>query len=170
MNKKMGIFAILIAIIALGVGYAAISSVNLNVNNSTATIVPADDNFKVIFKEAATFTNTGDWTVNFTRTDDHNVTFTVTGFTKEGDSTVITLPFTNDSDTLRATLADATINNSNNEYFSVTATSLAGTTLEKKGQSGADGNLVITIQAIKTPVTDTVSTTITATVTATPAN
>ena len=170
MKKGTGIFAIIIAIVALGVGYAAISSVDLNVNGATATATPDDDNFDVIFKEQATFSKTGDGTITYTRTDDHNVTFTLTGFTKKGDSAVITLPFTNDSETLKASLVDAVITNSNSEYFSVSAASLAGTVLNEKGQSGCDSNLVITIEAIKTPIEDEVSTTITAKVTASPQN
>lgn len=171
MKKGTGIFVILISILALGIGYAAISSVDLNINGSTATVTPDDDNFDVIFKAESTFSKTsGVGTVTFTRTDDHNVTFTLTGFTKRGDTATITIPFTNDSETLKAELADALITNSNDEYFTVSATSLAGTVLEEKGQTGSDSSLVLTVTAVKTPVSDEESTTITAKITASPRN
>ena len=170
MKKRTWVFVILAVIVLLGVGYAAIANVNLNVNSSTASMTPDDGSFDVIFKAVDTFSHSGDGSAEFTRTNDHNATFTLTGFTKKGDSAVITLPFTNDSDTLKASLADAVITNSNDEYFTVTATSLAGTVLDEKGGTNPDGQLVITVTAAKTPLDTTVTTTITAQVTASPQN
>ena len=47
MKKKYGVIAILIAIVFLGVGYAVISNVNLNVNGAQAT-VNADQEIQLV--------------------------------------------------------------------------------------------------------------------------
>ena len=170
MKKRTGIFAIIIAVLLLGVGYAAMSGKTLYVNDSTATIAVDDNNFNVVFKTAATFSNTGVGTVVFNRVDDQHVEFTLTGFTKKGDTETITLPFRNDSETLKAALENDVITNSDGNYFRVTATSLAGTLLTEKGTDGDDANLVITVEALKTPVEEDITTTISATLKANPQN
>ena len=170
MKKRTGIFAIIIAILLLGVGYAAMSGQALHVNNAKATVKVDDSNFNVIFRNETTFSKTGAGEIEFDRTDDHNVTFTLTGFTKRGDTAVITLPFRNDSDTLQAVLENATVTNSDGNYFRVTAEPLTGTVLGEKGQADEGANLVITVEAIKTPVENDVTTTITATLNANPKN
>ena len=170
MKKRTGIFAIIIAILVLGVGYAAMSGKTLFVNDSTAKIAVDDNNFNVVFKSNDTFSNTGVGTVEYTRTDDQHIAFTLTGFTKKGDTATITLPFENASDTLKAELENAVITNSDGNYFRVTATNLAGTVLNESGETGDDANLVITVEALKTPVETDITTTITATLKANPKN
>ena len=170
MKKRTGIFAIIIAVLLLGVGYAAMSGKTISVSNATAKLSVDDNNFDVIFRNETTFSKTGVGEITFTRTSDHEVTFTLTGFTKKGDSAVITLPFRNDSDTLKAVLEDAVITNSDGNYFRVTATSLAGTVLNEKGEDGEGANLVITVEALKTPVEADITTTISATLNANPQN
>ena len=82
MKKKYGVIAIIVAILVLGVGYAAISNINLNVTGSTATVSPDQANFVVKYDALNTFTYSGNptgSTVTLTRTDDTTATFTVTG-------------------------------------------------------------------------------------------
>ena len=170
MKKRTGIFAIIIAILVLGVGYAAMSGKTLYVNNSTAKIAVDDNNFNVVFRNDSTFSMTGTGSVTFNRVYDQHVEFTLTGFTKKGDSAVITLPFRNDSDTLKAALENASITNSDGNYFRVTANTLAGTVLDEKGGANEGANLVITVEALKTPVESDITTTISATLKANPQN
>ena len=146
MKKRYGVIAVLIAVIALGVGYAAISNVTLNVNGSQATAEADQDNFVVKY--------------------DAESTFTIEGLTKKGDKVTITYPIINASETLKASLAAPTITNDNTEYFSVTATSpAAGTEL---AANGGTANLVLEVEVIKTPVTDDETANITAAVVASP--
>lgn len=153
MKKRTGIIAILIAIILLGVGYAALSSVTLYVNNSQATVSPDQKNFVVVYDEVSNFSYSGNptgSTVTLTRTDDTHATFNITGLTKKGESVVITYPIINESDTLKASLAAPSIVNDNTEYFTVTSSSpTAGTELAANGGSA---NMVLTVEVIKTPI------------------
>ena len=170
MKSRKIVFLLLLVVLLLGVGYAAITGVTLKVNGSTATITPNESDFDVVFDEQSTFTQTGDGSATFTRTDGHNVTFVLDGFTKKGDKAVITFPFKNMSETLKAQMADAVLTNSNPEYFTVTATSLASVKLNEKDETGSSANLVITVEAIKTPVDEAKTTTITATIDASAQN
>ena len=170
MKKKTGIIAILILILLLGVGYAAIANKNLIVNGS-ATVTPDDSNFVVKFDQQTAFTTntTGapaGATVTTTWTSDTQVGFTVGGLNKQGDVVVITYPILNESPTLGATLANPVISFDNSTYFSVTATLSTNTLAASTGTA----NLVVTITVLKTPVTDDETTTGTVTVTATPTN
>ena len=170
MKKRTSIIAIIIAILILGVGSAVVSNVTLNIGSSTVTMTADQSNFDVVYDVIGNMTQSGNGTATFTRTADHNVSFTVTGFTKKGDTITVTIPFKNMSTTLKADMADAVLTNSNTEYFSVSAVSLASTTLNESGQSGDSANLVITVTAEKTPVSADETTTITGTLVAAPSN
>jgi len=155
MKKRYGVIAILIAIVVLGVGYAAITNITLNVNNSTATANADQANFVVKFDTIDTFEYSGNptgSTVTLARTDDTNATFTIEGLTKQGDSVTITYPIVNESETLKAALAEPTIVNDNSEYFSVEAVS--PTPGAELAVDGGTANLVLEVVVIKTPVTD----------------
>ena len=169
MKKKYGVIAILIAIVFLGVGYAVISNVNLNVNGGQATVNADPANFVVKFDEESTFAYSGNptgSTVELTRIDDKNATFTINGLTKKGDKVTITYPIVNDSEDLKASLAAPSITNDNTDYFTVTTTSpTAGTELAAQGGTA---NLVLEVEVIKTPVEDNETANITATVVASP--
>lgn len=169
MKKKYGVIAILIAVVLLGVGYAVISNVTLNVNGSKATVNADPANFDVKYDEESTFAYTGNptgSTVTLTRTDDTTATFTIEGLTKQGDKVTITYPIINASEHLKASLAAPSITNDNTEYFRVTTSSpTAGTELAANGGST---NLVLEVEVIKTPVADDETANITASVVASP--
>ena len=87
-NKKtlQVVLIALIAVITLGIGYAAISAVNLVINgNATASV--NQENFKVHFTQAQSITgSTGaSGTSNIDSQDDTKAMFDVTGLTKVGD-------------------------------------------------------------------------------------
>ena len=169
MKKKYGVIAIIVAILVLGVGYAAISNINLNVTGSTATVSPDQANFVVKYDALNTFTYSGNptgSTVTLTRTDDTTATFTVTGLTKKGDKVTITYPIVNESPTLAASLAAPTITNDNSTYFSVTSTSPAANT--ELAENGGTANLVLVVEVIKTPAAADQTANITAQVVASP--
>lgn len=169
MKKRYGVIAILVAIVVLGVGYAAISNITLNVNGSQATVEVDPDNFVVKFDEESTFSYSGNPTgsdVTLTRANDTTATFTIEGLSKKGDSVTITYPIVNESETLKASLAAPTITNDNSEYFSVTTTSpAAGTEL---AANGGKGDLILVVEVLKTPVEDDEVANITASIEASP--
>ena len=150
MKKKTGIIAILVAILLLGVGYAAITNVTLNVNGSKATVSPEQSNFNVKYDVVSNFSYSGNpsgSTVTLERTDDTTAKFTITGLTKQGDSVTITYPVINASPTLKAELAAPTLTNDNTTYFSVTATEpTAGTLL---AANGGTANMVLVVEVLR---------------------
>ena len=159
---QIGLF-VLVAIVVLGVGYAAISSVNLIINgNATASV--DQNNFKVHFTQAQAIS--GSTGVSGTSTidsqDDTKATFDVTGLTKVGDYAEAVYTVRNDSNGIGAEIT-LNLESSNTEYFKVTET-----ILDNKLQAGEETTAKVRVEMIKTPITDSVSTSITATLTASP--
>ena len=164
-NKKtlQIVLLVVIAVVTLGIGYAAISAVNLIINgNATASV--NQENFKVHFTQAQSITgSTGaSGTSSIDTQDDTKAMFDVTGLTKVGDYAEAVYTVRNDSNGVGAEIS-LNLSNTNNEYFKVTET-----ILDNKLQAGEETTAKVKVEMIKTPITDTVSTTITATLTATP--
>ena len=164
-NKKtlQIVLLVLIAVVTLGIGYAAISSVNLIINgNATASV--NQNNFKVHFTQAQAIS--GSTGVSGTSTidsqDDTKAMFDVTGLTKVGDYAEAVYTVRNDSNGVGAEIS-LSVSNSNSEYFKVTET-----ILDNKLQAGEETTAKVKVEMIKTPITDSVSTSITATLTASP--
>ena len=150
MKRKTGILGILIAIVVIGIGYAAITAVPL-VINGTGTISPDQSNFNVVYTacvETSKSPNTVTTTCSASNTT--TATFAVSDMTKAGDTATITFTVTNNSTDLKADLTKAAtyITNSNTEYFEVTETTFTETTLNP----GATTTQVVTVRALKTPV------------------
>ena len=164
-NKKalqIGLF-VLIAVVTLGIGYAAISSVNLIINgNATASV--NQNNFKVHFTQAQAISgSTGaSGTSTIDSQDDTKAMFDVTGLTKVGDYAEAVYTVRNDSNGIGAEIT-LNLESSNTEYFKVTET-----ILDNKLQAGEETTAKVKVEMIKTPITDSVSTSITATLTASP--
>ena len=164
-NKKalqIGLF-VLVAIVVLGVGYAAISAVNLIINGN-ATVSVNQNNFKVHFTGAQAISgSTGaSGTSTIDSQDDTKATFDVTGLTKVGDYAEAVYTVRNDSNGIGAEIT-LNLTSSNTEYFKVTET-----ILDNKLQAGEETTAKVKVEMIKTPITDSVSTSITATLTASP--
>lgn len=161
MKKKRTflVVALLVAVLSLAVGYAAITE-NLKVTGS-ASATTDDNNFKVRF--TGTPTTSDGSKVTATITNDLAATIDVSGLTTTGDTVTATYTIENYSAELGASLAVGTIENSNKDYFKVTA-SLAKTAIAK----GETTTLTITVELLKTPVDDqTTSITVPVTATAT---
>lgn len=159
MKKKRTflVVALLVAVLSLAVGYAAITK-NLAVTGS-ASATTDDNNFKVRF--TGTPTTSDESKVTASITNELAATINVSGLTTTGDTVTATYEIENYSAELGASLAVETIENSNSEYFEVTA-SLANSAIAK----GAKTTLTVTVKLLKTPV-DNQTTTITVPVTAT---
>lgn len=162
MKKKrtLTIVAMVLAVLLLGVGYAAINDVKLYIEEGQASATPSDANFNVAFDQNAQVTTTG--TVTAAYTDATHATFSATGLSAKGDKASATYTIKNSSADLSATLAavvgtltgDAT-------YFNVTH-SFANTTIAK----GASTTLTVTVELVKTPVEASVGVTFPVTITA----
>ena len=157
---------VLIAVVTLGIGYAAISAINLIINgNATASV--NQNNFKVYFTSTEdTPSLTGNVTVEGTaeiNSQDNTVaTFNVGGLTKVGDYAIAAYTVLNDSEAIGAELS-LNVTSSNSEYFKVTET-----ILDNKLQAGETTTATVKVEMIKTPITDSVTTSVTARLTASP--
>lgn len=168
MKKRTGILGVLIAIVLIGIGYAAVTAVNLTINGN-GTITPSDDNFKVVYTGVTSTANPT--TINVATdtigTDGVTTTsFTVTNMTKKDDTVTLTYTIQNKSADYKAVLNEASTYLSvtgDTEYFSVTPGTFASTTLNPDGTT----TQTVTVTALKTPADADKSVTITLSLTAT---
>ena len=159
-KKKLQIMIfVLIGVITLGVGYAAISSINLVINGN-ATGSPSQSSFSVVFKSASVTTGTGTATIN--NQDATIAYFDVSGLSKTGDTAVATYTIKNESNGVGASIF-LNVTNTNTEYFQVTET-VADTELQANEQTTA----TITVELLKTPLENNVTTSVVGTLHATP--
>lgn len=167
MKKRTGIIGVLIAILALGIGYAAVSAITLTITGS-GSIAPDDANFNVHYTGEVTVTKSNN---NITTTQSHNNAkageFTITGMTKKDDTVTFTYTVINESEDLKATLAAPVVaTNSNSTYFSVSSATAANTLTANGGTT----TQTVTVTAIKTPVDETETTNVTINLVASPDN
>lgn len=170
MKKKrtLTVVAAVLAVLMLGVGYAAVANDVLTING-TASATPSDDNFVVQFDQDTAVVKGDNVTADYT--DATNATFAVSGLTAKGQTASATYAIENLSPDLSANLT-ATIGNMTNgesgteddkTYFNVTY-SFGSTTVA----AGGNTTLTVTVTMLKTPVTEDVSVTFPVTITATP--
>ena len=158
-TSKIIITALLVALLLLGIGYAAIQSVTLNIAG-TAAADPNQENFKVMFTGTPEVSDEEHVTASIT--DDINATISVSELTKKGEIVSATYTVQNASTDLSADLSVATTN-SNTEYFSLSSR-LAKTSLI----AGEATTVTVTVEMTKTPLAASVSSTIGVQLTATP--
>lgn len=142
-NTYVGLI-LLLAVLMLGIGYAAMSNITLNIGGSASAIVE-DENFKVKFTGTPEVSSSD---VTATITDDHNATLNVTGLSAKGDKVTATYTIENASEDLSASVAVPTITNSNEDYFTVTTDMSTSQTLA----AGGNTTVTVTVELVKTPV------------------
>jgi len=154
-NKKSLLWlSLLVFVLILGVGYAVVSSVGLDITGS-ATV--ADSTLKVAFNGD---TEVSDSTkVTASSVDDSlSASITVTGLTKVGESVTATYTIKNEETDLDANYtldAEKGIENSQEDYFTVTTdVDSAPKTIEAEGTNTV--TVTVTLKAI--PVESTNST------------
>ncbi|MBR3613574.1 MAG: leucine-rich repeat domain-containing protein [Clostridia bacterium] len=150
-TNKIILASSIVAVLLLGIGYAAIQNITLNISGSAAAD-PSQSNFKVMFSGTPVVSDSTYVTTAIT--DDTNATINVEGLTKKGDVVTVTYTVQNASADLSTDLSVSTTN-SNTEYFTLTS-ELAKTSLV----AGEATTLTVTVELIKTPIVDSVSTTI----------
>ena len=163
-NKKglsIVLFA-LIAVIVLGVGYAAIEAINLTINGN-ATATPQQANFSVKFRN-----ETGD-TISVS---DLSASFDTVGLTKAGDKTTVTYTVKNSSPDLKAniTLTCDPQSGYNTEYFNNPVCKFGNGTQEILLEAGGITTVTVEVEVKKTPILTDQTTQVVANLEARPRN
>ena len=158
-TSKIILVTIIATCILLGLGYAAITNITLNIAGIASATVDSG-NFKVRFTDNIEVSDNA--YVTATRTGDTSATINVSGLTTAGDKVTATYEIVNDSTDLSSDL-NVKATNSNANYFSVSS-KLADTSLT----AGSTTTVLVTIELLKTPIDADVSTNIGVTLNAIP--
>lgn len=159
-RKKMITTALIVLVLLLGVGYATVSSVNLNINGSAK----AGSKELQVFYDGTNSGTSAKVTAISSPVKTREATFTVESMTLD-ETVTMTFEVKNYETDVNATLAAPSVTqNTNEEYFQVT-TSCDKTTLN----AGDTATITVNVKLIKTPVTDEAgSTTVTVAMAASP--
>lgn len=167
MKKKrtLTVVAMVLAVLMLGVGYAAISEINLNITGN-ATASPNADQYVVKFVSGSA----KDVTVNKPNhisvtpgvTDNLNATIQVTGMKAKGESVTVQYTIANESADLSAALS-VDVGDGVSDKFTITP--VLGSELLKKDSTTT---LTVTITLNETPISGELTTSVPVTVTAVP--
>ena len=158
-TNKIIVTVIIVAMLLLGVGYAAIQNITLNING-TATADPSQSNFKVMFTGTPKVSDSTYVTAGIT--NDTNAIISVEGLTQKGQVVNAEYTVQNVSTDISADLSVATTN-SNTEYFTLKS-ELAKTSLT----AGEATTVKVTVELTKTPITGSINSTIGVRLTAMP--
>ena len=150
-TSKIIISALLIGMLLIGIGYAAIQNITLNITG-TAQADPSQSNFKVMFSGEPTVSD--ETYIAAAITDEINGAINVIGLTEKGQTVSATYTVQNVSTDISADLSVSTTN-SNTEYFTISSR------LEKTRLiAGEATKLTVTVELTKVPITESVSSTI----------
>lgn len=175
MNRKNKIIlgVVLVAILLMGIGYAALNNVTLNINvSANASADPS--NFKVVFtgnQGNAIETAVKPEVTVTANTDTAGVTFN--GLTTKGQVANAILEIENTSEDIDAKSVTVTAGglDETSEYFKITAQMCnadGGNVTENSLAAGTKTYVKISAEVMKNPTTDNVQKNIVVTVTATP--
>lgn len=145
-NKKSFLsLGLLLLVLVLGVGYAVVSNVTLEIGG-TASV--AESELKVSFNgETAT---DGDGTITAESVDGElEADITVTGLTAVGDIATATYTIKNEEESLNASISEKEISNDKETYFKVTTSVEETPVLIEKGQTGT---VTVNVELIKMPI------------------
>lgn len=150
---------LLVAVLLVAVGYAAITATQLNING-TANATTKQENFTVEFTGTPTVSDADKVEAKLVDQKPLNAIMNVSKLTAKGDTATYTIA--NTSADLSAVLS-ATTSNTNDEYFKITQ-NIAKATVA----AGDTTTITVTVELIKTPITQDEETTIGVTITAEP--
>ena len=159
-RKKMITTALIVLVLLLGVGYATVSSVNLNINGSAK----AGSKELQVFYDGTNSGTSAKVTAISSPVKTREATFTVENMTLD-ETVTMTFEVKNYETDVNATLAAPSVTqNTNEDYFQVT-TSCDKTTLN----AGDTATITVNVKLKKTPVTEEAgSTTVTVEMAASP--
>lgn len=153
-QKKTFITILLIvALLCLGIAYAAIADVDLTISGNVAATA-AEGKIDVQFTNATVTSNPNNATAVANVTSDKTkATINVSGLKTEGQTVTVTYTIENKATDIAATLEQPTVTFDNTEWFEVQCT-LSGTTLEKHSDATTDTQTAtVVVKLKKTPVT-----------------
>ena len=161
MKRRTGILGVLIAILAIGIGYAVVSAIPLEIKG-TGTVASNPNGFVVKFSGVAS--KTGDGTLNASITNDTHATISVSDMTESGQKATFVYTVLNASEEMNyaANLTTPTVEVEKSEYFDVTAVVDNPTTIKQNETT----TVTVVVTAKKTPVGDDVTSNITVTLNA----
>ena len=165
-NRKFVVVAfLLVAVLLLGVGYAALTDTLTIIGNAHIDVGAANNTFdqKVYFSAAEATSSTGTGTTDDTASyNSDDATFTANKLATVGQQSVFTFTITNDSNvdaviSVNATKLSGAENpsNSNTDKFTVTYAYPDGMTVAK---NGGTIDVIVTV-TVKNPVTSATSAT-----------
>ena len=159
-RKKMITTALIVLVLLLGVGYATVSSVSLNINGTSK----AETKELQVFYDGVNSGTSDKVTAISSPDKERTATFTVDNMTLN-ETVTMTFEVKNYETDVNATLAAPSVTqNTNEEYFQVT-TSCDKTTLN----AGDTATITVNVKLIKTPVSEEAgSTTVTVEMAASP--
>ena len=147
-NTKIVGGILLVAILLVAVGYAAITNVTLNIKG-TAKSEGNPDNFKVELIGEPQTSGDGTTTATINNADKTQGTMNVSGLNAKGQTAIATYTVKNQSTDLSADLT-AKATSTNDEYFEVQC-SLEKTTLKAQEQT----TMTVKVKLLKTPIDET---------------
>ena len=147
-NSKIIGGILLVAILLVAVGYAAITKVGLNIDG-TAKSEGNPDNFKVELIGEPQTSGDGTTTATINTADKTQGTMNVSGLNAKGQTAIATYTVKNQSTDLSADLT-AKATSTNDEYFEVQC-SLEKTTLK----AGEETTMTVKVKLLKTPIDET---------------
>lgn len=156
MKQKRTIITLglILAILCLGIVYAAIDGIELNINGSASALL-GNGVVDVIFTSA----NAGNGSENFVTevavgSDPKTATFTVEGLQNKGDTATIEFVIENQSEDIPVTLGEPVITQSQNgEWFEVNYSYVDNELTVKDGEND-ETTLVLTVKLLKVPTTE----------------
>ena len=147
-NSKIIGGILLVTILLVAVGYAAITKVGLNIDG-TAKSEANPDNFKVELIGEPQTSGDGTTTATINTADKTQGTMNVSGLNAKGQTAIATYTVKNQSTDLSADLT-AKATSTNDEYFEVQC-SLDKTTLK----AGEETTMTVKVKLLKTPIDET---------------
>lgn len=148
--KKRRTFIIsllLVAALALGIGYAALSDVLDIQGTAEISAGIAEEAFNQDVYFSAVVPGKG-ITASINQDNNDKATFTATGFTQVGDIVSVTYTIKNDSEHYAANVTPKLLQNSNEEYFKITS-DWASTT--KTIDANNEKTITIYVELVKLP-------------------
>lgn len=148
-NKKLIVGLIfLIAVLVIGIGYAAINNIELKVGGTT-NATTAQGNFQVAFTEVKNVSDSSKVEASIDESDKLTAVMNVSGLTAKGDTVTATYEIKNTSPDLSAELTAAVTKNTNSTYFQVTQSMADPITIAKDKTT----TVTVTVELVKTPIT-----------------
>ena len=157
MKQKRTIITLglILAILCLGIVYAAIDGIELNINGSASALL-GNGVVDVIFTSANAGVGSEDFvTAVAVGSDPTTATFTVEGLQNKGDTATIEFTIENQSEELKALVSVDTKTITNADFFAIDAVVADSSALAPEGTT----TVTVTVSLIKTPV-DTITGTI----------